>query len=59
VWNIPGKEQLRHMPSLFRFLVVAGIAGGVVFGGLYLMQAFFEPVPKETATPVPGVKVRR
>jgi hypothetical protein len=47
------------MPSLFRFLVVAGIMGAVVFGGLYAMQRFFEPVPKETATPVPGVKVRR
>ena len=46
------------MPSLFRFLVVAGIMGAVVFGGLYAMSVFFEPVPKETATPVPGVKVR-
>ena len=47
------------MPSLFRFLVVAGILVGIVVGGLYVMQAFFEPVPRETATPVPGVKVRR
>jgi len=47
------------MPSLFRFLVVAGIMGAVVFGGLYVMSVFFEPVPKETATTVPGVKVRR
>jgi hypothetical protein len=47
------------MPSLFRFLVVAGIVGAVIYGGLYAMQAFFEPAPKETATPVPGVKVRR
>jgi hypothetical protein len=47
------------MPSLFRFLVVAGVLGAVVYGGLWAMQAFFEPVPKETATPVPGVKVRR
>ncbi|HZT46337.1 MAG TPA: histidine kinase [Hyphomicrobiaceae bacterium] len=47
------------MPSLFRFLVVAGILGAVVYGGLYAIQAFLEPVPKETATPVPGVKVRR
>jgi hypothetical protein len=59
VRNIPAREQLRHMPSLFRFLVVAGILGAVVFGGLYAMQSFFEPVPKETATPVPGIKVRR
>jgi hypothetical protein len=47
------------MPSLFRFLFAAGVVGAVVFGGLYVMQALFEPVPKETATPVPGVKVRR
>lgn len=47
------------MPSLIRFLVVAGILGAVLYGGLYAMQAFFEPVPKETATPVPGIKVRR
>jgi hypothetical protein len=58
-WTIQAKEQLRHMPSLFRFLVVAGMVGAAVFGALYAMQAFFEPVPKETATPVPGVKVRR
>jgi len=57
--NIPGKEQLRHMPSLFRFLVVAGILSAVVFGGLYVMAVFFEPEQKETSTPVPGVKLRR
>jgi hypothetical protein len=57
--NITVKEQLYHMPSLVRFLVVAGIVGAVVFGGLYFMAVFFEPVPKETSTPVPGVKVRR
>jgi hypothetical protein len=47
------------MPSLFRFLVVAGVVGAVVFGGLYVMAVFFEPEPKETSTPVPGVKIRR
>jgi hypothetical protein len=57
--NIAGKEPLRHMPSLMRFLVVAGIVGAVVFGGLYAVALLFEPVPRETSTPVPGVKVRR
>jgi hypothetical protein len=47
------------MPSLFRFLVVAGVVGAVVFGGLYIMAVYFEPEPRETSTPVPGVKVRR
>lgn len=57
--NIARKEPLRHMPSLMRFLLFAGIVGAVVFGGLYAVAVFFEPVPRETSTPVPGVKVRR
>ena len=29
------------------------------YGGLYLMALIFEPEPKETSKPVPGVKVPR
>ena len=47
------------MPSLFRFLIVAGFLGAVVFGGLYVMAIFLEPEQREMSTPVPGVKVRR
>jgi hypothetical protein len=47
------------MPSLMRFLVIAGMLGAVVYGGLYFMAVFFEPEPRETSTPVPGVKIRR
>jgi hypothetical protein len=57
--TIPFQEQLRHMPSLVRFLVAVGMLGAVVFGGLYFMAVFFEPEPKETSTPLPGVKVRK
>jgi hypothetical protein len=47
------------MPSLFRFLFVVGLLSGITVGGLYVLSEFFEPVPKETTHPVPGVKVRR
>lgn len=47
------------MPSLFRFLLVIGVVGGIVFGGLYALATYFEPHPEEVAKPVPGVKVRR
>lgn len=47
------------MPSLFRFLTVVGIVCGTVVGGLYLIAALLEPVPRDTSTPVPGIKVRR
>ena len=57
--NIPGRERVRHMPSLIRFLVVVGVLGAVVYGGLYAMAVFFEPEPKETSTTVQGVRIPR
>jgi len=47
------------MPSLFRFLVIAGTLGAVAFGALYAMATYFEPVPREVSKTLPGVKVRR
>lgn len=47
------------MPSLFRFLFIMALLGGVTFGGLFVLSEFFEPETKETTTSVPGVKVRR
>ncbi len=47
------------MPSLLRFLIVAGVLGAVVFGGLYVVAIILEPEQREMSTPVPGVKVRR
>jgi hypothetical protein len=47
------------MPSLFRFLIVAGVLGAVVFGGLYVAQLLLEPEQQEMSTPIHGVKVRR
>ncbi|MEW5963200.1 MAG: hypothetical protein AB1749_06510 [Pseudomonadota bacterium] len=47
------------MPSLFRFLIIAGTLSAMVFGGLYVLAVYFEPVPQEVTKPVAGVKVRR
>jgi hypothetical protein len=47
------------MPSLFRFLTITGILGGIVLGGLYFAGLLLEPAQREMSTPVPGVKVRR
>jgi hypothetical protein len=47
------------MPSLFRFLIVAGALGAMVFGSLYVMAIFLEPEQTEMSTPVPGIKARR
>jgi hypothetical protein len=47
------------MPSLFRFLAIAGTLSAIVFAGLYALAVVFEPVPKEVSKPVPGVKIRK
>jgi hypothetical protein len=47
------------MPSLFRFLIVAGVAGAVIFGGLYVVGIVLEPEQRDMSSSVPGIKVRR
>jgi hypothetical protein len=47
------------MPSLFRFLVIAGTLTAVAYAGLYAMATYFEPEPREVSKTLPGVKVRR
>lgn len=54
-------EQSRatpFMPTLFRFLTVAGILVSIVYGGLYAVAIYFEPVQHEVSRPLPGVKVK-
>ena len=47
------------MPSLFRFVFTLLMLVAVVGGGLYALQAYFEPEPQEISKVVPGVKIRK
>ena len=47
------------MPSLFRFLIVVGMLGALVFGSLFAVGVVLEPEQREMSTPVPGIKIRR
>lgn len=47
------------MPSLFRFLLVAGILVAATVGGLYVLSEYFEPEPREVSRPVHDVKIRK
>jgi hypothetical protein len=47
------------MPSLFRFLVVIGLIGSVIYGSLFVLATRFEPQQQEEKKVVPGVKIRR
>jgi hypothetical protein len=44
------------MPSLFRFLIVVGILGGLVYTGLYALSHYVQPKPREITVSVPPEK---
>ena len=41
------------MPSLFRFLVVTAIVGGLIYGGMFLLAEFYNPTPREITVSIP------
>lgn len=49
------RPRLGRVWRAFMWLAIIAV---VVFGGLHVIAVYFEPVPREAATPVPGVKVR-
>ena len=46
------------MPTLFRFLMVLGVIGGVIAGSLYVLAEYFQPEPKEISKALRNVKGR-
>jgi hypothetical protein len=41
------------MPSLFRFLMVVGLLGGLVYGGLFSLANLINPKPREITVNIP------
>jgi hypothetical protein len=41
------------MPSLFRFLAIVGILGGLVYAGIIALATMGEPQPREITVTVP------
>ena len=35
------------MPSLFRFLAVVGVLGGLTFGAMFALATWYDPKPRE------------
>ena len=44
------------MPSLFRFLTIVAVIGGVIYGGIYALANFVNPAPREMSVSVPPDK---
>jgi len=44
------------MPSLFRFLAMIGVAGGVAYGVMFMLATWFHPQPREITVSIPPDK---
>jgi hypothetical protein len=40
------------MPSLFRFLTVVAIIGGLIYGGLFALANYVQPHPREMSVTI-------
>lgn len=46
------------MPTLFRFIAILALLGGLVFGGMIALVTFVQPEPREITEPVPPAKLQ-
>ena len=45
------------MPSLFRFLLVIGVLGGLMYAGAFWLIRFVDPQPREMTVTIPPDKL--
>lgn len=46
------------LPTLFRFLAVVAILGGLAFAGMFALATLIEPTPREMTVTIPGSKLQ-
>jgi len=47
------------MPSLMKFLLLAGILAGIVYGGMIALVTFVEPQPREMSQTIPPARLNK
>jgi hypothetical protein len=47
------------MPSLIKFLLIAGILAGIVYGGMIALVTFVEPLPREMSQTIPPARLNK
>jgi hypothetical protein len=46
------------MPTLFRFLAVLAVIGGLAFAAMFALATFVEPEPRETTVTIPNSRLQ-
>lgn len=52
----PPQDPSAAMPSLFRFLMLVGLLGGLAYGAMFSLATMFEPKPREITVTIPPDK---
>jgi hypothetical protein len=47
------------VPSLIKFLLLAGILAGIVYGGMIALVTFVEPQPREMSQTIPPARLNK
>ena len=47
------------MPSLIKFLLLAGILAGIVYAGMLALVMFVEPQPREMSQTIPPARLNK
>jgi hypothetical protein len=47
------------MPSLFRFLTLIGVLGGLTYGAMFMLASWFDPKPREITVTIPPDRFAR
>lgn len=45
------------MPTLFRFIVILGVLGGLGYGAMWALATFVEPQPREMTSTIPPMRL--
>jgi hypothetical protein len=48
-----------RMPSLIKFLLLAGILAGIIYGGMIALVTFVEPQPREMSQTIPPARLNK
>lgn len=46
------------MPTLFRFLAILAILGGLIYAGMFALATFVKPTPREMSVTIPSAKLQ-
>ena len=53
---LTARSEPSLMPSLFRFLTVVAVIGGIIYGAIFALANFVTPKPREISVSIPADK---